>query len=90
MPGGAFARDNLSRLDLVGIVEFEGFGSGVDWVHELQPVGDRSAVKQAINRLHGGRIASGIELPGIATNLGTIAQNEPNCASRRLPVNSSS
>ncbi|GJM19787.1 MAG: hypothetical protein DHS20C14_20000 [Phycisphaeraceae bacterium] len=51
------AVDNLSRLDLVGIVEYEGF-SGVDWVHEIQTVGDRSAVKQAINRLQFGDMPS--------------------------------
>ncbi|MEZ6317327.1 MAG: VWA domain-containing protein [Phycisphaerales bacterium] len=50
------AVDNLSRLDLVGIVEFSGLG--VDWVHQLQPVGDRSGVKQAINRLQFGDMPS--------------------------------
>ncbi len=51
------AVDNLSRLDLVGIVEYQGI-SGVDWVHELQPVGDRSAVKRAINQLQFGDMPS--------------------------------
>ncbi len=52
------AVDNLSSLDLVGIVEFAGFGQGVDWVHEIQPVGDRSAVKRAINQLQFGDMPS--------------------------------
>lgn len=44
------AVEALSRLDLVGLVEYQGFG-GTDWVHPLSPVGDGGAVKQAINNL---------------------------------------
>ncbi|MEM9560381.1 MAG: VWA domain-containing protein [Planctomycetota bacterium] len=46
----AAAVDALSRLDLVGIIEFSGFG-GTDWVYPIGPVGDASAVKRAINGL---------------------------------------
>lgn len=44
------AVDALSRLDLVGIIEYSGFG-GTDWVYPLGPVGDGAAVKRAINSL---------------------------------------
>ena len=44
------AVDALSRLDLIGIVEFSTF-AGVDWVYQMSPVGDRTAVKRAINQL---------------------------------------
>lgn len=40
----------LSRLDLVGIIEYRGFGKE-EWVHELRPVGDGTAVKRAIQSL---------------------------------------
>ncbi len=58
MPRGVFwgkqvcnaAVDALSRLDLVGIVEYQGFG-GTDWVYPISPVGDGGGVKQAINNL---------------------------------------
>jgi hypothetical protein len=41
---------NLSRLDLVGIIEYSGFG-GTDWTLPLQAVGDRTAAERAINQL---------------------------------------
>lgn len=44
------AVNSLSRLDLVGIIEY-GWNGGTDWVHKLQPVGDGSAVKRSINNL---------------------------------------
>lgn len=43
------AVDALSRLDLVGLVEFQGGTAGV--VHPLSEVGDGSAVKRSINNL---------------------------------------
>lgn len=49
--------DALSRLDLVGIIEFQGFG-GTDWVYPMSPVGDRVAVNQAINGLQFGDMPS--------------------------------
>ncbi|MEM9373113.1 MAG: VWA domain-containing protein, partial [Planctomycetota bacterium] len=51
------AVDALSRLDLVGIIEFRGFG-GTDWVYPMSPVGDRVAVNQAINGLQFGDMPS--------------------------------
>lgn len=58
MPSGVFygkqvcnaAVDALSRLDMVGIVEY-GHSSGVDWTHPLTELGDKSAVKRAIQNL---------------------------------------
>lgn len=51
------AVDALSRLDLIGIVEYQGIG-GTDWVYPISPVGDRSAVRQAINNLQFGDMPS--------------------------------
>ncbi len=51
------AVDALSRLDLVGIIEFQGLG-GTDWVYPMSPVGDRVAVKQAIQNLTFGDMPS--------------------------------
>lgn len=51
------AADALSRLDLIGIVEYQGI-SGTDWVYPMSPVGDRSAVRQAINNLQFGDMPS--------------------------------
>ncbi len=51
------AADALSRLDLIGIVEYQGFG-GTDWVYPIAPVGDRSAVRRAINGLQFGDMPS--------------------------------
>lgn len=51
------AVDALSRLDLVGIIEYQGLG-GTDWVYPMSPVGDRSSVKQAINGLQFGDMPS--------------------------------
>ncbi len=51
------AVDALSRLDLVGIVEYQGF-SGTDWVYPISPVGDRSAVRQSIQNLQFGDMPS--------------------------------
>lgn len=41
----------LSRLDLVGIIEYTGFGGGVSWVYPMSERGDGSGVRSAINRL---------------------------------------
>lgn len=62
MPRGVFygkqvcnaAVDGLSSQDLVGITEYEGWGGQTDWVYPIQPVGNRSAVKRAINSLQFG------------------------------------
>lgn len=51
------AVDALSRLDLVGIIEYQGLG-GTDWVYPISPVGDRTQVKQAINGLQFGDMPS--------------------------------
>jgi uncharacterized membrane protein len=51
------AADALSRLDLIGIVEYQGFG-GTDWVYPISPVGDRTAVRRAINGLQFGDMPS--------------------------------
>ncbi len=51
------AADALSRLDLIGIVEYQGFG-GTDWVYPMSPVGDRTAVRRAINGLQFGDMPS--------------------------------
>ena len=51
------AADALSRLDLIGIVEYQGIG-GTDWVYPLSPVGDRSEVRRAINGLQFGDMPS--------------------------------
>ena len=51
------AADALSRLDLIGIVEYQGIG-GTDWVYPMSPVGDRVAVRQAINNLQFGDMPS--------------------------------
>jgi uncharacterized membrane protein len=64
IPNGVFygkkvceaAVSRLSRLDLVGINEYTGIGmgGGTEWVYPLGPVGDGTAVKQAINNLNFG------------------------------------
>lgn len=62
MPEGVFygkktaesAAMALSRLDLVGIIEYSGFGGGVSWVYPMSERGDGSAVQAAINRLQFG------------------------------------
>jgi len=51
------AVDTLSRLDLVGIIEYQGLG-GTDWIYPLTPVGDRSSVKRAIQNLSFGDMPS--------------------------------
>ncbi len=51
------AVDALSRLDMVGIIEFN-FAGGTDWVYPISPVGDTSSVKRAINRLNFGDMPS--------------------------------
>jgi len=51
------AVDALSRLDLVGIVEYQGIG-GTDWVYPMSPVGDRTEVRRAINNLQFGDMPS--------------------------------
>lgn len=52
------AVDALSRLDLAGIVEYTGFGSGAEWVHPLSELGDKTAIKRAINNLRFGDMPS--------------------------------
>lgn len=44
------AVNNLSRLDLIGVLEFS-FGKGDWWVHPLTEVGNKAAVTRAINSL---------------------------------------
>lgn len=44
------AVNSLSRLDLVGIIEY-GWGGGTDWVLPLDKVGDGTKAKRAINNL---------------------------------------
>lgn len=51
------AVDALSRLDLVGIIEYQGMG-GTDWVYPLSVVGDRGEVKRAIQNLTFGDMPS--------------------------------
>lgn len=51
------AVDALSRLDLVGIIEFQGL-AGTDWVYPLSEKGDATAVKRAINTLQFGDMPS--------------------------------
>lgn len=51
------AVDALSRLDLVGIIEYQGLG-GTDWVYPLSSVGDKTAVKRAIQNLTFGDMPS--------------------------------
>ncbi|MDX2131090.1 MAG: glutamine amidotransferase [Planctomycetota bacterium] len=44
------AVNSLSRLDLIGIIEY-GWGGGTDWVLPLGPRGDGTRAKRAINNL---------------------------------------
>lgn len=70
MPEGNFygkkvceaAVNSLSRLDLVGIVEYGHIGQA-HWVHELAPVGDGSRAKRSINNLTFG------DMPDFTPNL---------------------
>jgi uncharacterized membrane protein len=57
------AVEGLSRLDLAGIVEFGGWGgnggnSDATWVWPLSEVGDKVAIKQAINNMQFGDMPS--------------------------------
>lgn len=48
------AVDALSRLDLAGIVTFDWGGKDgklASWAHDLQPVGDKSAIRAAIKKM---------------------------------------
>jgi uncharacterized membrane protein len=64
MPEGVFygkkvseaAVNSLSRLDLVGILEYTGFGArgGTEWLHKMSMVGDGSAVRRSIQNLRFG------------------------------------
>lgn len=75
MPSGVFygkqvanaAVDALSRLDLAGIIEYS-FGSATDWVHPLVELGDKSAIKQAINNLQFG------DMPDFSPSLNVALQ----------------
>ena len=51
------AVDALSRLDLAGIVEYQG-GFDSEWVHPLSELGDKSAIKRAIGNLRFGDMPS--------------------------------
>ena len=51
------AVDAMSRLDLVGIIEYQGMG-GTDWIYPLAPIGDKGAVKRAIQNLSFGDMPS--------------------------------
>ena len=48
------AASALSRLDLVGIIEYSGFGGSTEWVFPMQERGDGTAVRAAINNLRFG------------------------------------
>lgn len=51
------AVDAMSRLDLVGIIEYQGLG-GTDWIYPLAPIGDGGNVKRAIQNLTFGDMPS--------------------------------
>jgi len=53
----AAAVGTLSRLDLIGILSYNWSGTG-DWVHELQPVGERDKVIGAIEQMQMGDMPS--------------------------------
>ncbi len=44
------AVNNLSRLDLAGVIEYT-WQNGDQWIHPLQEVGSKSAIRRAINNL---------------------------------------
>ncbi len=53
------AVDALSRLDLAGIIEYNPMSTRADdWVHPLEVLGDKSAIKRSINRLAFGDMPS--------------------------------
>lgn len=62
MPEGNFwgqkvataAVNALSRLDLVGVIEYNWGAGGVKWAYPIGPVGDRADVLRAINNLNFG------------------------------------
>lgn len=54
---GLAAINNLSRLDLAGILEFS-FGKGDWWVHPLSEVGNKAAITRAVNSLTFGDMPS--------------------------------
>jgi uncharacterized membrane protein len=61
----------LSRLDLAGIVEYQG-GSTAAWVHPISEVGDMSAISRSINNLMFGDMfdygpAVGLALQGLTS-----------------------
>ncbi len=67
MPNGVYygrevaraAVEALSRLDLAGIIEYNPMVSRQDqWVHPLSPLGDKTAIRRAINRLAFGDMPS--------------------------------
>lgn len=65
------AIDALSRLDLAGIVEYQG-GSNAAWVHPLSEIGDGSAIRRSINNLMFGDMfdygpAVGLALQGLTS-----------------------
>ncbi len=65
------AVDALSRLDLAGIVEYQG-GQNAAWVHPLSEVGDGSAIARSINNLMFGDMfdygpAVGLALQGLTS-----------------------
>lgn len=66
----AAAVDALSRLDMAGIVEYQG-GASAAWVHPLSEIGDGTAIKRSINNLRFGDMfdygpAVGLALQGLA------------------------
>ena len=48
---GLAAINTLSRLDLLGVVEYPGFAGKDTWVHPLSEVGNKVAVTRAMNAL---------------------------------------
>lgn len=88
------AVDALSRLDLIGIVEYD-WRQGVAWVHPLQEVGDGAAVRRAIQNLTFGDMpdfapSMELALQGLAkANAGVkhaiiISDGDPQPPSRKL------
>ena len=57
---GEAAVDALTRLDMAGIIEYNwgAGGEGATWVHPLTELGDKVAIKQAINNLTFGDMPS--------------------------------
>ncbi|MCA9299728.1 MAG: VWA domain-containing protein, partial [Phycisphaerales bacterium] len=62
------AGDALSRLDYIGITEYNMTG-GTDWVYNLQPIGDKVSFRRAVNNLSFG------DMPDFAPSLQLAVQD---------------